>query len=558
MHLATHPLSLAVLLGLSSIAGASPTHADAFAPPPADASTRTVAGRASVARSMDLVQRNPAALKGHSGDRFVARQVIVAANGAEHVRMDRTYNGLPVIGGDVVVHSRDGAFRSASLTLASNQRPSLLARLSADDAAVAAGVAFGQPFTGAPSTRRVVYARIGTPVLAYEVVLRGTRADRTPIDMHVFIDARSGTVLDQWDTVCTAVASPAAEKSRGSTLVPRGFGKGLYVGDVALSIESNPEGGYRLVDPKRGNNFTMDGRTYVAFQSPTIHFGDGSLDDGLSVGVDVHYGIAATWDFYKFNFGRLGVHDDNKGVQSYVIAPGTRYDNAFWEASSGMTYGDGDGIVHGPLVSLDITGHEMSHGVNQATANLVYSGDAGGLNEGNSDIFGALVEYSANNASDPGDFLIGEKIFKSNPTGTIALRYMFKPDLDGVSYSCYPARGFNPRRYFINDPHWTSGVANRFFYLLSQGSVVPAGFGAGTPANLTPASLVCSGSSTLVGIGNAKSGAIWYAALTRYFTSLTSYPQARVATLQAATDLYGAGSAEVAAVAAAWSATDVN
>ncbi|MGO4781027.1 M4 family metallopeptidase, partial [Lysobacter sp. 2RAB21] len=95
-------------------------------------------------------------------------------------------------------------------------------------------------------------------------------------------------------------------------------------------------------------------------------------------------------------------------------------------------------------VALDVAGHEMSHGVNFATANLAYSGDSGGLNEANSDINGTLVEYFDNNANDPGDYLIGESVLLSGKP----LRYMFKPSLDlrtdgRASFDCYPQNGFD-------------------------------------------------------------------------------------------------------------------
>ena len=82
---------------------------------------------------------------------------------------------------------------------------------------------------------------------------------------------------------------------------------------------------------------------------------------------------------------------------------GDQYNNAFWDGTK-MTYGDGDGVDFGPLVSLDVAGHEMSHGVTSRSANLTYSGESGGLNESNSDIFGTMVEFYANNAGDPGDY----------------------------------------------------------------------------------------------------------------------------------------------------------
>jgi Zn-dependent metalloprotease len=209
-----------------------------------------------------------------------------------------------------------------------------------------------------------------------------------------------------------------------------------------------------------------------------------------------------------------------------------------------MYYGDGGGSYL-PLVSLDIAGHEMSHGVNQATANLAYSNDSGGLNEANSDIMGTLVEFYANNANDPGDYRIGEEIYTN---GTSALRYMYDPNLDGgLSYDCYPAGGLGGV-----DPHYSSGPANHFFYLLAEGTgSLSKTCNPGDTKNAT-------GNGSLTGIGRAAAGAIWYKAHTQYMTSGTTFPQARTATLQAATDLYGAASSQRAAVAAAWSAIGVN
>jgi len=99
--------------------------------------------------------------------------------------------------------------------------------------------------------------------------------------------------------------------------------------------------------------------------------------------------------------------------------------------------------------------------------------------------------------------------------------------------------------------HYSSGPANHFAYLLSEGS------GAKAIGGLPHDSATCNG-TTVSGIGNAKVGKIWYRALTTYMTTGTTYAQARTATLNAATDLYGASSAERAAVAASWSAVSVN
>ncbi|WP_460735645.1 M4 family metallopeptidase, partial [Lysobacter tyrosinilyticus] len=205
----------------------------------------------------------------------------------------------------------------------------------------------------------------------------------------------------------------------------------------------------------------------------------------------------------------------------------------------------GDGVSWKPLTVLDVAGHEMSHGVAQAAANLAYSGDAGGLNEANSDINGTMVEFFANNASDPGDYLIGEEVYISNPTGTKALRWMYDPAKDGSSRNCWSTSVASL------DPHYSSGVGNHFFYLLAEGS------GSKVFGGVTHTSTTCNGSS-ITGIGRDAASKIWYRALDVYFTSSTTYPQARVATLNAAADLYGNGSAEYNAVAAAWSAVSVN
>ena len=209
-----------------------------------------------------------------------------------------------------------------------------------------------------------------------------------------------------------------------------------------------------------------------------------------------------------------------------------------------MAYGSGDTTWY-PVVSLDIAGHEMSHGVNQAEANLAYSNDSGGLNEANSDIMGTMVELYANNPNDPADYKVGEEIYVN---GTSALRYMYDPNLDGnLSYDCYPAGGLGGV-----DPHYSSGPANHFFYLLAEGTTsLTKTCAPGDTKNAT-------GNGSLAGIGRDKAAAIWYRAIRDYMTSSTTYPGARTATLNAAAALYGSGSAEYNAVAAAWSAINVN
>ena len=223
-----------------------------------------------------------------------------------------------------------------------------------------------------------------------------------------------------------------------------------------------------------------------------------------------------TFDYYKNVLGRNGIFGNGTGAPSRVHY-GNNYVNAFWDGTK-MTYGDGDGTTFGPLVSLDVAGHEMSHGVTENTANLTYSGESGGLNEATSDIFGTMVEFYAANASDPGDYYIGEEFDRAQGVG---FRRMDNPISDGSSPNCYSADTKNL------DVHYSSGVANHFFYLLAEGS------GAKTIGGKAHSSTTCNG-STSTGIGRDAAQKIWFRALTTYFTSGTTYAQARTATLSAA------------------------
>jgi Zn-dependent metalloprotease len=490
------------------------------------------AENAAVARARDLVRGNTGALRAAAADRFVARDVIVDADGTEHVRFDRTHAGLPVLGGDVVVHSRHGRLLSASLTLRAPLDLDTRTTIAADEAIVAAGTYFGTTFTGAPEVTLVVDARgRGAAAPAWQVRLHDDRDDATYL-----IDARTGTLRAQWSNRETAAAG--------------GTGRTLYSGDVALTTNSTSTG-YELRDPSRGNAFVIDAsnsRTSgQVYRDADNTWGDYTASDRASAAADAQYGAAKTYDYFLAVHGRAGIAGDGRGAYSRVHY-GSRYSNAFWlDNCFCMTYGDGDGVHLGPLVALDIAAHEMSHGVNARTANLFYAGESGGLNEANSDIFSAMVEFYANNPQDRPDYLVGEEVFIGNVSGSAdqhALRYMFDPDRDGTSPNCWsPTLGGM-------DVHYSSGVGNFFFYLLAEGTAARTYNG----VNHTPAT--CNG-SVFGGVGRARAQKIWYRALTVYFTSNTDYHAARVATLQAATDLYGAGSVEVARVGYAWNAVDV-
>jgi len=465
-----------------------------------------------------------------AGQGLVVRDTTLDRSGASHVRFERTYHGLQVVGGDLVIHQdAAGAFRSFSGKRVGQLAIDSTPTLSGKQAAATAGRTVDFARTTA-SPELVVLAAGRQPTLTWRVNVEGRNADGSPAGEYVFVNARSGKVVDHWPSV----------------LEETGSGTGIFSGTVSLTTTLSG-GQYTMVDASRGGNATYNGPysgTNAIFSDADNIWGNGSTTNVQSAGVDAHYGIAETWDFYKFTYGRNGIANDGQGARSFVHDGA--YVNASWNDSCFcMKYGDGDGTTYYPLVELDVAGHEMSHGVTSRTAGLTYRGESGGLNEANSDIFGTMVEWSANNANDVPDYVIGEEIFHNYNPATNYIRRQDKPSMDGASADCWT------KQLKSLNVHYSSGPANHYFYLLSEGS------GAKTINGIAYNSPTCNG-STITGIGHDKAAAIWYRALTVYMTSSTNYAGARLANVNAATDLYGATSPEVTAVKAAWSAVAVN
>ncbi|MFF0392956.1 M4 family metallopeptidase [Kitasatospora sp. NPDC004615] len=480
------------------------------------------ASKAETARSLGL----------RSEEALIVKSVTKDADGSVHTRYERTYAGLPVLGGDLVVHTApDGSTTGvtkateADIAVDTNEKESAdsakgLALDSAGDAKVE------EP--AADNARKVVWAASGTPTLAWETIVTGTQEDGTPSELHVITDANTGKKIFEYQGIET------------------GIGNSQFSGQVNIGTSAAAGGGFAMTDPTRGGHSTYDlkgtsGSTKSLFTNPTDTWGDGTVSNRQTAAVDAAYGAQLTWDYYKNVHGRNGIKNDGVGAYTRVHY-GSNYVNAFWSDSCFcMTYGDGSGNTH-PLTSIDVGAHEMTHGVTSNTAGLIYSGESGGLNEATSDIMAAAIEFWANNPQDKGDYLVGEKI---DIYGTGApLRYMDKPSKDGRSKDAwYSGLG-------SIDVHYSSGPANHWFYLASEGS------GAKTVNGVNYDSPTSDGLS-VTGIGRDAAAKIWYRALTTYMTSSTNYAAARVATLKAAADLYGQTSPTYMNTANAWAAINV-
>uniref|UniRef100_A0AAU3GW91 Neutral metalloproteinase n=1 Tax=Streptomyces sp. NBC_01401 TaxID=2903854 RepID=A0AAU3GW91_9ACTN len=513
-------------------ASAAPAAAVKGADPGALPAKLSPSQRAELLREADATK---AATAGELGlgatEKLVVRDVVKDVDGTTHTRYERTLDGLPVLGGDLVVsESKSGtteavtkASKATGAQLKAVGTTADIAPATAEKQALGAARADGSKSTEASKApRKVVWAASGTPQLAYETVVGGLQHDGTPNELHVITDATSGAKLYEWQAI------------------ENGIGNTQYNGQVTLDT-SGSGSSYNLTDTTRGGHKTYNlnngtSGTGTLFSGTDDVWGDGTASNPETAAADAHYGAAETWDFYKNVMGRTGIKGDGVGAYSRVHY-GNSYVNAFWTDSCFcMTYGDGSGNA-APLTSLDVAAHEMSHGVTSNTAGLNYSGESGGLNEATSDIFATGVEFYSDTADDPGDYLIGEKI-DINGDGT-PLRYQDKPSRDGASKDSWYSGIGNV------DVHYSSGPANHFFYLLSEGS------GAKTVNGVAYDSPTADG-LPVTGIGRDKALQIWFKALTTKFTSTTNYAAARTGTLAVAGELYGTTSAEYTAVADAW------
>jgi vibriolysin len=349
---------------------------------------------------------------------LVLRKLNIDEDGNRHFRYQQVFDGLPVIGGDLVIHvDIKGAIFGIN-GAARGDLPADTAAISGQTAVntVAADSRFASFATASPRDVYIITAE-GTRHRAYEVIVEGTRG-ADPARDAVYVDAATGDIVAVYPTIHFARNRKVHSANNGSSLP----------GSVRRS-----EGQAATSDIDVNAAYDNSGDTYDAYN--------------------------AFWSRDSFN---------NAGAQlTSTVHYQNNYCNAFWNGSQ-MVYGDGNGSSCLPLArSLDVTGHELTHAVTQYESGLNYSGESGGMNEALSDIFGAFVEAWVDGGRD-GDlalssdtWLVGEDILPPY------LRNMCDPAADGVSKDAwYSGVG-------SVDVHYSSGVGNLAFCLLTRGGTHP-------------------------------------------------------------------------------------
>ncbi|AYC28365.1 M4 family metallopeptidase [Paenisporosarcina cavernae] len=457
--------------------------------------------------------------------------------GFTHVKLQQVHKGVPVYGAIISGHvDQNGVLLAVSGEIVPNL-PTKKAlqnstRVKKEEAVQTALADLSAKIGGAPELEKaakpafVIYAKEGNVSFAYEVEFEFLYPEAG--NYHYFVDATTGAILESYNQIHEAKPTAGPTQLTGTDTI--GSGKGVLGDTKTFNTLTNSDGNY-LVDRTRGNGiFTYDASNRTRTPGSLWLDADNVLNASYDApAVDAHSYAAQTYDYYQDVFNRNSY--DGKGAKLVSTVHYSRsYNNAFWSGSQ-MVYGDGDGSTFIPLSgALDVIAHELTHAVTDTTADLVYQNESGAINESISDIFGTLVEYHFNNNP---DWLIGEDIYTPTKSGD-ALRSMADPTING------DPDHYSKRYIGTSDNggvHWNSGISNKAAYLLANG-------GTHYGVNVT-------------GIGNKKAGDIYYRTLTVYLTPNSTFSQYRAAAVQAASDLFGASSSEVASVKAAFTAVGV-
>ncbi len=444
---------------------------------------------------------------------FQRRDVVQGAGGLYYVAYERTYRGLPVVGGDAVVVT-DGSGRVKDTTSATSQpfrAISTRARITADTALATAKTKLSR-VDDQRAPRLVVLAWGAAPVLAWEAVVSGID-DGKPAILHVFVNAQTGAVADSYNDI------------------KAGSGNGFYNGTVTINT-SGSGSSWSMADSTR-SGIRCGGQNGSTYTGTDDSWGNGSGTNLETACVDVLYAVQREWDMLSQWLNRNGINGSGSGFPARV---GLNEANAYWNGSY-TNFGRNSASTQ-QATAIDVVAHEFGHAIFQTTPGGAGSGNEnGGLNEATGDIFGALTEAFANNPNDPPDYLVGEEI---NLSGSGEIRNMYNPAAEGDP-NCWSTSIPN------TEVHAAAGPLNHWFYLVSQGSN-PAG---------GPASPICSGGpSSVTGIGIMKAGQVYYNAMLAK-TSSWRYANVRLASLNAAVNLFGANSAECTTVKNAWNAVSV-
>jgi Zn-dependent metalloprotease len=460
--------------------------------------------------------------------------------GITHTRKQMLVNGLPIEGGIIITHERAGKLEALNGDLYHIKCPTtpVLGEGQALHKALAhvgaerylwerggMGHRFDQEVVASLPVGELVYAprkgeyRDDNFVLAWKFDIYATQ----PLSRAwIFVDAQTGEVVYSLDRIQTA------------DIV--GIANTMYSGSMPITADQTGPGAYRLRETGRGGGIiTRNCQTGTDYMTAVDFTDTDNLWNNVNAALDhcatdAHIGTEATYDYYNLVHNWHSYDNLNAPLLSFVHY-GAQFGNAFWDGTQ-MTYGDGDGgTFSGPLTTFDVCGHEITHGVTEYTATLVYANEPGALNESFSDCFGKALEHRMTPSAF--SWLVG----KQCTVNQVGIRDMQDPTVF-QNPGCYNGQYWVPGA----DVHYNSGVQNHWFYIMVEGDAGVNDLG---------------NSYNVTALGWTKTEAIAFRNLSVYLTPNSEYADARFYAIQSASDLYGACSNEMIETANAWYAVGV-
>lgn len=485
-----------------------------------------------------LTSLQPAGLA-QPGAEFVAKHIETDEQGNAHVRLEQVYQGVPVYGGELIAHTKNGAFEllngryfptpklasvtpvisaaSALQTVVDDLGPDNVKSAWTDEERTLVGGKEVQ-------TALVVYhpeRNLNAERLAWHIVIYPNLLRREVY----FIDALSGAIIQHFDNTCEIHPTPAPPSGGPVTATGldlknqnRSFGawmegSTIYLEDASQSMfnggasqmPSSPVGAIVSLDALNTSPEVQQNFTFKLVSSGSTVFNNKNA-------VSTHWNAIQSYQYYQNTHARNSIDGVGGNVLSFFNvseADGTSMENAFWNGAA-MWYGNGGPMFYELAGGLDVGGHEMTHGVIEKTANMEYFGESGALNESFADVFAVCI--------DRGDWQIGEDVVKPGATTHNCLRDLQSPNNGTPAQPKHVSEQYNGSQD-NGGVHINSGIPNRAFYLFASNAAV----------------------------GLDKAEKVYYKALRDYLVKSSQFIDCRLAVIQAANDLYGSAVANVAA-----------
>jgi Zn-dependent metalloprotease len=459
-----------------------------------------------------LVASRPEGLHASANDAFLQQQAIPGAAGLSYVPYERTYKGLPVVGGDFVVVT-NAAGQVLNTSVAQDQTIALtnlnpLVRKENAESTARSQLAH---VDSVESTRQVVFA-LGTPRLAWETTVVGSDKEG-PSRLSVVVDALTGAVLHTQEHVM------------------KGDGNTAWNGPKPVHIDTTRSGAtFLLRDPQHPTEQCQDAANNTTFSGADDVWGNGNATNRETGCADAMFVIQKENAMLSQWLNRNSF-DGNGG--GWPIRVGLNDTNAFYDGTQVQV---GHNTAGQWISSLDVIAHEHGHGIDDHTPGGI---SGGGTQEFVADVFGASTEWFANEPAgfDVPDFTVGETI---NLVGRGPIRNMSNPSSVNGDPNCFSNAVPN------SEVHAAAGPGNHWFYLVAEGS---------NPTNGQPTSPTCNG-SRVTGLGVQTAVTIFYNAMLMK-TAGMNYLRYRTATLQSAKNLTPGDCTDFNTVKAAWDAVSV-